>query len=90
MPKNTMSNSITIFHSLIQHNESDEVYFEKAKNNFDFDDSGKYCSALNNAANLHVPAFAWLISGNDKKATSDRVKHQSIPSPATPYGEIDL
>lgn len=41
-----------LFHSLIQHKESEVVEFKKAENNFDFDDSGKYFSALSNEANL--------------------------------------
>lgn len=43
-----------LFHSLIQHKESEVVEFKKAENSFDFDDLGKYFSALSNEA------FAWL------------------------------
>lgn len=41
-----------LFHSLIQHKESEVVEFKKAENSFDFDDLGKYFSALSNEANL--------------------------------------
>ena len=56
-----------LFHSLIQHKESEVVEFKKAENNFDFDDLGKYFSALSNEANLHGLPFAWLVFGYDEK-----------------------
>ena len=56
-----------LFHSLIQHKESEVVEFKKAENNFDFDDLGKYFSALSNEANLRGLPFAWLIFGYDEK-----------------------
>lgn len=52
---------------MIQHNESEVVEFKKAENNFDFDDLGKYFSALSNEANLRGLDFAWLIFGYDEK-----------------------
>lgn len=58
---------INIFHSLINHSESEVVEFKKAENNFDFDDLGKYFSALSNEANLRGLDFAWLIFGYDEK-----------------------
>lgn len=54
-------------HSLIQHKESEVVEFKKAENNFDFDDLGKYFSALSNEANLRGLPFAWLVFGYDEK-----------------------
>lgn len=49
-----------LFHSLIQHKESEVVEFKKAENNFDFDDLGKYFSALSNEANLRgFPLRGW-------------------------------
>ncbi len=48
------------FHSLIQHKESEAVEFKRAENNFDFDDLGKYFSALSNEAYLRGHDFAWL------------------------------
>ena len=58
---------INIFTNLIQHKESEVVEFKKAENNFDFDDLGKYFSALSNEANLRKLDFAWLIFGYDEK-----------------------
>ena len=56
-----------IFTNLIQHKESEVVEFKKAENNFDFDDLGKYFSALSNEANLRGLDFAWLVFGYDEK-----------------------
>ena len=56
-----------LFHSLIQHSESEVVEFKRAENSFDFDDLGKYFSALSNEANLRGLEFAWLIFGYDEK-----------------------
>lgn len=56
-----------LFHSLILHKESEVVEFKKAENNFDFDDLGKYFSALSNEANLRGLPFAWLVFGYDEK-----------------------
>lgn len=58
---------IILFHSLIQHKESEVAEFKKAESNFDFDDLGKYFSALSNEANLRGLDFAWLIFGYDEK-----------------------
>lgn len=58
---------INIFTNLIQHKESEVVEFKKAENNFDFDDLGKYFSAMSNEANLRGLDFAWLIFGYDEK-----------------------
>lgn len=63
---------INTFINLIQHKESEVVEFKKAENNFDFDDLGKYFSALSNEANLRGLDFAWLILGYDEK------KHQVV------------
>ncbi len=62
-----MDNFVNIFQSLISHKESEVVEFKKAENNFDFDDLGKYFSALSNEANLRGLDFAWLIFGYDEK-----------------------
>ena len=58
---------INTFNNLIQHKESEVIEFKKAENNFDFDDLGKYFSALSNEANLRGLDFAWLIFGYDEK-----------------------
>lgn len=63
---------INIFSNLTQHKENEVVEFKKAENNFDFDDLGKYFSALSNEANLRGLDFAWLILGCDEK------KHQLV------------
>lgn len=62
-----MDHNITIFKTLISHNESEVVEFKKAENSFDFDNLGKYFSALSNEANLRGFDFAWLIFGYDEK-----------------------
>ncbi len=58
---------INTFTNLIQHKESEVVEFKKAENNFDFDDLGRYFSAMSNEANLRGLDFAWLIFGYDEK-----------------------
>ena len=58
---------INIFNNLVPHKENEVVEFKKAENNFDFDDLGKYFSALSNEANLRGLDFAWLIFGYDEK-----------------------
>ena len=52
-----------IFYRLRYHHEDEVVEFKKAENNFDFDDLGKYFSALSNEANLRDKGFAWLVFG---------------------------
>ena len=42
-----------VFNKLRYHHEDEVVEFKKAENNFDFDDLGKYFSALSNEANLN-------------------------------------
>ena len=59
-------NSIRIyelFEKLRYHYEDEVIEFKKAENNFDFDDLGKYFSALSNEANLRNQEFAWLVFG---------------------------
>ena len=51
------------FDNLRYHHENEVVEFKKAENNFDFDDLGKYFSALSNEANLRDKEFAWLVFG---------------------------
>ncbi len=48
--------------------ESEILEFKEAKDNFSFDELGKYFSALSNEANLHNKDCAWLVFGiEDKK-----------------------
>lgn len=56
-----------LFHSLIQHKESEVVEFKKTENNFNFYNLGRYFSALSNEMNLHGLPFAWLVFGYDEK-----------------------
>ena len=56
-----------IFNNLRYHYEDEVVEFKKAENSFDFDDLGKYFSALSNEANLRDKDFAWLVFGVENK-----------------------
>ena len=60
---NEVMNIYEIFDKLRFHHEDEVVEFKKAENNFDFDDLGKYFSALSNEANLRDKDFAWLVFG---------------------------
>lgn len=62
-----MNQDVNIFNCLITRPESEVIEFKKAENNFDFDNLGKYFSALSNEANLRGLDFAWLIFGYDEK-----------------------
>lgn len=61
-----------LFHSLIQHKESEVVEFKKAENNFDFDDLGRYFSALSNEANLRGWCSATMKSASRLMPSSKR------------------
>ena len=56
-----------IFNNLRYHHENEVVEFKKAENNFDFDDLGRYFSALSNEANLRDKGFGWLVFGVQDK-----------------------
>ena len=58
-----MENYKAIFDRLWAKPEHEVVEFKKAENSFDFDDLGKYFSALSNEANLRGEDFAWMIFG---------------------------
>ena len=60
---NEAMNIYEIFNKLRYHHEDEVVEFKKAENNFDFDDLGKYFTALSNEANLRDKGFAWLVFG---------------------------
>ena len=60
---NDAMNIYESFNNLRYHQENEVVEFKKAENNFDFDDLGKYFSALSNEANLRDKDFAWLVFG---------------------------
>ena len=56
-----------IFLSLIENNENEYVEYKEAKNNFDFNELGKYFSALSNGANLVNKQYALLVFGVEYK-----------------------
>lgn len=56
-----------IFLSLIENNENEYVEYKEAKNNFDFNELGKYFSALSNGANLVNKQYAWRVVGVEDK-----------------------
>lgn len=53
----------SILLSLLKSNESENVEYKEAKNNFDFNELGRYFSALSNGANLIGKQYAWLVFG---------------------------
>lgn len=53
--------------SLIEKNENEYVEYKEAKNNFDFNELGKYFSALSNGANLQGKQYAWIVFGVSDK-----------------------
>ena len=63
-----MEEYLYILQQLLAHYENEVVEFKKAENSFDFDDLGKYFSALSNEANLREHQFAWLVFGIDNKS----------------------
>ena len=56
------------FDNLRYHHENEVVEFKKAENSFDFNELGKYFSALSNEANLRGRGFAWLVFGVQDKS----------------------
>ena len=57
----------SILLSLIKKGENEYVEYKEAKNNFDFNELGKYFSALSNGANLQGKQYAWLVFGVSDK-----------------------
>jgi len=66
--KNPDFNIYAIFDGLRYHHEDEVVEFKKAENSFDFDDLGKYFSALSNETNLREKEFGWLVFGVENKS----------------------
>lgn len=63
--------------------ETEVVEYKAAKQNYDFEDIGKYFSALSNEANLRGTECGWLLFGitNDRKVNGTAYrKEASIPS----------
>lgn len=58
-----MEEVLEIFNRLWQHLESEVVEFKAASESYDFDDLGKYFSALSNEANLRGLQAGWLVMG---------------------------
>lgn len=52
-----------ILNKLLINDEDECVEFKEAKNSFDFDDLGKYFSALSNEATLKRRQYGWLVFG---------------------------
>lgn len=77
-----------LFHSLIQHKESEVAEFKKAENNFGFDDLGKFFSALSNEANLRGLPFAWLVFGYDEKCLKSDIIIEKISTQIEPLKEF--
>ncbi len=58
------SNILRIFKELYSMpRETEWVEFKEARNNFDFNELGKYFSAISNAANLNNQPAGWLVFG---------------------------
>lgn len=58
-----MNKIIDLINSLIRRRESEVVEFKEAKNDFSFEDLGKYFSALSNEANLRGLHDGYLLLG---------------------------
>lgn len=60
--------------------ETEVVEWKEAKTSFDFNDLGKYFSALSNEANLRGKPFAWFIMGvaNDGSIVGTKFKNNPI------------
>jgi ATP-dependent DNA helicase RecG len=56
-----------IFETLRKGQESETVEFKEAKNNYDFDDLGRYFSALSNEASLRRRPYGWMVLGVDNR-----------------------
>ena len=70
---------------ILDHPESELLECKHAERNFDFDDIGKYFSALSNEANLFGKSSAWLIFGIQDKThkilgTAYRTSWRSLQS----------
>lgn len=62
---------------LLQGSETEIVEFKEAKNQYNFNDIGKYFSALSNEANLRQKKEAWLLFGvnNDRCIVSTQYRN---------------
>ncbi|MEI6056793.1 MAG: ATP-binding protein, partial [Lentisphaerota bacterium] len=83
MTENDLKNMLDDFRKLPT--ETEWLEFKKAKNNYDFDDLGKYFSALSNEANLKRQDYGWLIFGiednrHDIVGTNFRINRGDLDS----------
>ncbi|NBL00984.1 MAG: ATP-binding protein [Erysipelotrichia bacterium] len=75
-----MKDIYEIFDSIRFHPENETYEFKEAKSNFDFDEMGKYFSALSNEANIRNRSFAWLVFGvHDKSRDIVGTDYKSSP-----------
>lgn len=75
-----MKDIYEIFDSIRFHPENETFEFKEAKSNFDFDEMGKYFSALSNEANIRNRSFAWLVFGvHDKSRDIVGTDYKSSP-----------
>lgn len=58
-----MEEYVKILNQLVNHSEHEVVEFKHAKDNYSFEDLGKYFSTLSNEANLRGLKRAWIIFG---------------------------
>ena len=61
--------------------ETEWVEFKEARGSYDFDQLGRYFSALSNEANLHARPFGWLVfgvtNGVPRAVSGTRYKHSA-------------
>jgi ATP-dependent DNA helicase RecG len=76
---NPTSNISEILRTLLELSAENEIVeFKQAKNNFHFDDLGKYFSALSNEANLKYKSNAWLLFGvaDNRQVVGSNYRHE--------------
>jgi ATP-dependent DNA helicase RecG len=64
--------------------ETEWIEFKEARSNFDFDDLGRYFSALSNEANLKGQPAGWLVFG-----VTNRLPRQIVGSNFRPHRQAD-
>lgn len=74
---------VILIKQLMADPETEIVEYKEAKRNFDFDDMGRYFSALGNEANLRNAECGWLLFGirNDRTVCGSGYRKESrVPS----------
>lgn len=77
------SEIVALIRQLLIGVETEIVEFKQAKRNYDFDDLGRYFSALSNEANLRKAEYGWLLFGvrNDKTICGSTYRQEvQVPS----------